>query len=67
MSVSELRQMISDVVEEKLAKYADPDHGLEFREDFVEMIQLQDERTKAGEQTVPFEDVLKELKMNTKW
>ncbi len=42
MSVGELRKLISDVVsdvvEEKLAQYADPDAGLEFREDFVDLI-----------------------------
>ena len=62
MSVSELRELISDIFDEKFAEYSDPDRGLEFRDDFVEMIRLQDERIKAGEQTIPFEEVLNEFK-----
>jgi len=65
MSVSELRKLISDVVsdvvEEKLAQYADPDAGLEFREDFVDLIKRQDERIRNGERGTPLEKVMEEL------
>jgi hypothetical protein len=62
MSVSELRELISDVVEEKLAKYSDPDHGLELREDFVEKLREQQERFERGEEKlIPAEDLYREL------
>ncbi len=65
MSVGELRQLISevvaDVVDDRLARYSDPDAGLEFREDFVELMKRQDERIRNGEKGVPMEQVMKEL------
>lgn len=65
MSVGELRKLISDVVsdvvEEKLAQYADPDTGLELREDFVDLMKRQDERIRSGERGIPMEKVMDEL------
>lgn len=65
MSVSEFRSLITDVVadviEEKLSHFADPDAGLEFRQEFVERIRQQDERIKNGERLIPYEEVVKEL------
>lgn len=62
MSISALRELISDVVEEKLAKYTDPDHGLELREDFVERLITQKEKFDAGEETgISAEQVYSEL------
>ena len=48
MSVSELRELISDVVEEKFAKYADPDYGLELRDEFRDMLIQQSKDFKEG-------------------
>ena len=65
MSVGELRKLISDVVsdviEEKLAQFADPDSGLDFREDFLELMRHQDKRLKNGERGVPMEKVMEEM------
>lgn len=64
MSISELRELISDVVEEKFAKYSDPDYGLELREDFVERMREQQKRIDEGERGIPFEDVVRELRFD---
>jgi hypothetical protein len=61
MTVSELRQLISDVVHEQLAPLTDPDYGLELREDFVERMREQQQRIDNGERGKPFEDVVREL------
>ena len=62
MSVSELRELISDVVEEKFAKYADPDYGLELRGDFRERLIGQSKDFKAGKlATVSLDEVLADL------
>ncbi len=65
MSVVDLRKLISDVVsdvvEEKLAHFTDPDAGLEYRDDFIEMMKRQDERLAKGEKTVPMDQVMADL------
>ena len=62
MSVGELRELISEVVEEKLAKYADPDYGLEFREEFVERIRQQSKDYREGKlHTVSLDELLADL------
>lgn len=62
MTVSELRELIADVVHEELAVIADPDHGLELRDDFVEKMLKQSEDIKHGRvKTYSFEEVLAEL------
>ncbi len=71
MSVHDLRTMItgivSDVVEEKLARFVDPDAGLELRDEFVELMRQQNERVRLGERGVPFEDVLIELGLDSEF
>ncbi len=62
MTVSELRQLISDVVHEELAPLTDPDHGLELREDFVERLVAQRKRFESGEDRgISAEDLYREL------
>ena len=62
MSVGELRKLISDVVEEKLAQYADPDAGLELRDEIKELLIRQRERFDSGEDRgVPADQVYREL------
>ncbi|MGH9947246.1 MAG: hypothetical protein ACRD6X_08615 [Pyrinomonadaceae bacterium] len=62
MSVGELRKLISDVVEEKLAQYADPDAGLEPRDEIKELLIRQRESFNSGEDRgVPAEQVYREL------
>lgn len=66
MSIAELRHLItdvvSDVVEQKLSHYADPDAGLELRDDFQRMLVEHSERVARGEERlIPAEQVYKEL------
>ena len=65
MTIGEFKAMltdvVSDIVTEKLSEYADPDHGLELREDFVERLMQQDERLKNGtEKLISGDDVFRE-------
>jgi hypothetical protein len=57
LSKEELKALISEVIEEKLREFFDPDHGLEFREDFVQAL----ETSIASKERIPFEDVKKRL------
>lgn len=62
MSVSELRELISEIIEEKFAKYADPDYGLELREDFVERLIQQSKDFADGKlATVGLDELLADL------
>ncbi len=62
MSVSELRELISEVVEEKIAKYADPDYGLEIRDDVrVRLLQQSKDFREGKLATVTLEEVLADL------
>ena len=61
MSVSDLRELISEVVEEKFAKYADPDYGLELRDDLVERLHRQSEAVKRGERGIGLDELLSNL------
>lgn len=62
MSVSELRQLISEVVHEELSVLTDPDHGLELREDFVERLLAQRKKFESGEEPgIPAEQIYREL------
>lgn len=64
MSVSQLRELISEVVEEKFAKYADPDHGLELRDEVVERLQRQSEAVKRGERGIGLDELLAKLNID---
>lgn len=61
MTVQELRELIGDVVEEKLAKH-DPDAGFELRDDFCEMLIGQSKDFRDGKlATLSLDDVLADL------
>ena len=53
LSKDELRALISEVIEEKLREFFDPDHGLEIKEDFVKTL----ETSMSSEQRIPFQQV----------
>lgn len=57
LSTDELKDLISNIIEEKLRELIDPDFGLELREDFVQTI----ETSIASKERIPFEDVKKRL------
>ena len=61
-TVQELRELIADVVEEKFAKYGDPDYGLELREDFRAMLIKQSKHFEEGKlESFSFDEVLADL------
>lgn len=53
LSKDELRALISEVIEEKLKEFFDPDHGLEIREEFARDL----ETSMSSEQKIPFQDL----------
>ena len=61
MTVSDLRQLIADVLDEKLSEIVDPDKGLELKDELRELLLDQNERIKNGERGTPLEEVLAEL------
>ena len=61
MTVSELRTLISDVVEEKLAQYSDPDAGLELRDEVRELLLRQDNEIRLGNRGIGLDELLEEL------
>lgn len=60
LSKEELMALISEVVEEKLKEYLDPDYGLELREEFVRAL----ETSSGSKKRIPFKDVKKKLGLN---
>jgi hypothetical protein len=65
MTVSELRELIADVVHEELAVIADPDYGLEIRDEVRERILQQSEDLRLGRaKTISFEELLVKLDMD---
>lgn len=61
MTVSDLRQLISDVFEEKFSEISDPDNGLELREDLRARLLDQTQRVAQGERGRPMADVFAEM------
>lgn len=57
LSKEELKELIGEVVEEKIRELFDPDYGLELREDFIQAL----ETSIASKERMPFEDVKKRL------
>ena len=57
LSTDELKELIGEVVEEKIRELIDPDYGLEMREDFVQSL----EASIASKERIPFNDVKKRL------
>jgi hypothetical protein len=63
LTVAEFRDLISDVVEEKLAELVrDPDEGLELRPEFVAELKRRMERVAAGERGIPLDEVIDRLR-----
>jgi hypothetical protein len=58
MTVAELRNLIAEVVEEKLAEAVDPNEGLKLRPEFVAKVRA---RMAAVERGVPAEDPFRRL------
>ena len=64
MTVAELRQLIADVVEEKLVEVLlDPDYGLELRPEVAARLREQMAAVERGERGVPLETVLRRLRL----
>ena len=62
LTVMELRNLISEVVAETITSlFADPDEGLELREEFEAELHLALQRPKEEQETESLEDVLREL------
>ncbi len=61
MTVSQLRELISEIIDEKIRALADPDYGLELREDLIETLQAQMNAVKNGERGASLDQVLEDL------
>ncbi len=57
LSREEFKELLSDIIEEKLRELFDPDYGLELQEDFAKRL----ETSIASKERVPLEDVKKKL------
>jgi hypothetical protein len=57
LTTEELKELIGQVVEEKLRELLDPDYGLELREEFIQAL----EDAIASKERIPFDDVKKKL------
>ena len=65
MSLSDLRKFVLGVVDERLSEVSDPDHGLELRDDFREMLIQQSKDFNEGKlATVSLDDVLADLRID---
>jgi hypothetical protein len=58
MTVTELRELISSVIDEKLAELVS---DLEINDDLRERLLLQRQRVENGDRGLPMEDVLNDL------
>lgn len=62
MTADELRSLIENVVEDKLAElFRDPDHGLELREEFKQRLRRTIEAERQGVPGIPAGEVAKEF------
>lgn len=62
MTVDELRSLIENIIEDKLAELVrDPDQGLELREEFKQRLRRSLEAEKQGVPGIPAEEVAKEF------
>lgn len=64
MTVSELRTLISDVVEEKLAELVDREDSLDIGDALKERLLRQKQKIDNGERGVALEDVVARLGLN---
>lgn len=65
MTVNDLKQLISDVFDEKLSQIVDPDAGLEVRDELRQLLLEQSERVRNGERGSSLEEVMTELGLDT--
>jgi hypothetical protein len=64
MTKGELREMMEDLIEEKLVElFGDPDQGLELRDSLRERLLRQRRDVKAGERGEALDDVLRRLRL----
>jgi len=64
MTTRELREMMEDLVEEKLVElFGDPDQGLELRDSLRERLLRQRRDVEAGERGEALDDVLRRLRL----
>ena len=62
MTVEDLRQVVDQMVEEKLAVlFKDPEDDLEFTDELKEILARQNERIKNGDRGESFEDVARRI------
>ena len=64
MTVDELREMIGEVVEEKLQSLLVNEDELELTDEFKEILARQDERIKNGDRGEALEDVVARLDLD---
>lgn len=66
MSPLELRELIEDVVEQKLDELlGDPDVGCELRDDIKARLIRQRKEIEAGERGIPLEEVVRRLGLDS--
>jgi len=61
LTLDEFRAMLEDIIDARLAEWADPDAGLELRPEIVESIQRQRAEYAAGKRGKPLDQVAKQL------
>ena len=61
IKVSDLRQLISEVFDEKFSELIDPDSGLELRDEVKELLLQQEKRINEGERGISFEEMMAKL------
>lgn len=65
ISTHDLRRMVDEMVEEKLATFhMDPDEGLEITDEIQERLLRQQKEVENGKSGEPFEDVIARLGLN---
>jgi len=64
LTVTQFKQLVADVFDEKLAELKDPDYGLELRDDVVERLQRQSEAVKQGDRGIGLDELLKKLNID---
>ncbi|MBA2737345.1 MAG: hypothetical protein H0U50_11240 [Pyrinomonadaceae bacterium] len=65
ITVEDLRQVVDEMVEEKLAVlFKDPEDDLEFTDELKEILARQSERIKRGDRGEALEDVVARLRLD---
>jgi hypothetical protein len=62
MTKEELRELIEEIVEQKMLELiGDPDEGLPIREDLIKRLKRQKEQVSSGKRGKPLDEVMKEF------